>query len=120
MPRIYDTVGVNLNKGTKRANSVAPGCTIEYEADIPDEERDRRVRRPAKRSASRVDTEIRDLNGDIVKITSMADKDLNNWSAPPKQQIGEVPDGFTIAPAYNKGAYQIVPRDDTDAYTHRK
>ncbi|MAK40807.1 MAG: hypothetical protein CL993_03660, partial [Euryarchaeota archaeon] len=53
MPRIYDTVGVNLNKGTKRVNSVAPGCTIEYEADIPDEERDRRVRRPAKRSASR-------------------------------------------------------------------
>ena len=50
----------------------------------------------------------------------MADKDLNNWNAPPKQQTGEVPDGFTIAPAYNKGAYQIVPRDDTDAYTHRK
>ena len=50
----------------------------------------------------------------------MADKDLKNWNAPPKQQTGEVPDGFTIAPAYNKGAYQIVPRDDTDAYTHRK
>ena len=140
MPRIYDTVGVNLNKGTKRVNSVAPGFTIEYEADIPDEERDRRVRRPAKRSASRkaiekeilefkrqresigyrVDTEIKGINGATVKITSMADKDLNNWNAPPKQQTGEVPDGFTIAPAYNKGAYQIVPRDDTDAYTHRK
>ena len=140
MPRIYDTVGVNLNKGTKRVNSVAPGCTIEYEADIPDEERDRRVRRPAKRSAARkaiekeilefkrqresigyrVDTEIKGINGATVKITSMADKDLNNWNAPPKQQTGEVPDGFTIAPAYNKGAYQIVPRDDTDAYTDRK
>ena len=32
----------------------------------------------------------------------------------------EMPDGFTIAPAYNKGAYMLVPRTDTDAYTHRK
>ena len=32
----------------------------------------------------------------------------------------EMPDGFTIAPAYNKGGYQVVPRTDTDAYTHRK
>ena len=32
----------------------------------------------------------------------------------------EMPDGFTIAPAYNKGGYQVVPRGDTDAYTHRK
>ena len=32
----------------------------------------------------------------------------------------QMPDGFTIAPAYNKGAYMIVPRSDTDAYTHRK
>jgi len=31
-----------------------------------------------------------------------------------------MPDGFTIAPAYNKGGYQVVPRTDTDAYTHRK
>lgn len=140
MPRIYDNVGINLNKGTKRVNSIALGCTIEYEADIPDEDRDRRVRRPAKRSASKkeiekeilefkrqresigykVDTEIKGIDGTTIKITSMADKDLNNWNTPPKQQTGEVPDGFTIAPAYNKGAYQIVPRDDTDAYTHRK
>ena len=32
----------------------------------------------------------------------------------------EMPNGFTIAPAYNKGGYQVVPRTDTDAYTHRK
>ena len=32
----------------------------------------------------------------------------------------QMPDGFTIAPAYNKGGYQVVPRTDTDAYTHRK
>ena len=31
-----------------------------------------------------------------------------------------IPDGFCIAPAYNKGAYQVVPRNDTDAYTNRK
>ena len=32
----------------------------------------------------------------------------------------KMPDGFTIAPAYNKGAYQVVPRTDTDAYRNRK
>ena len=32
----------------------------------------------------------------------------------------KIPDGFCIAPAYNKGAYQVVPRNDTDAYTNRK
>jgi len=32
----------------------------------------------------------------------------------------QMPDGFTIAPAYNKGAYMVVPRSDTDAYTNRK
>ena len=32
----------------------------------------------------------------------------------------EMPDGFTIAPSYNNVGYQVVPRTDTDAYTHRK
>ena len=36
------------------------------------------------------------------------------------KQMPEIPNGFTIAPAYNKGGYQVVPRGDTDAYTHRK
>ena len=32
----------------------------------------------------------------------------------------KIPDGSTIAPAYNQGGYQVGPRTDTDAYTHRK
>ena len=55
-----------------------------------------------------------------VKITSMAEKDLSGWNTNIKNQTGDIPNGFTIAPAYNKGAYQVVPSTDTDAYTHRK
>ena len=44
---IYDQIGINYNKGTRRVNSVAPGCTIEYEADEPEREvRPVYVRRP--------------------------------------------------------------------------
>ena len=50
----------------------------------------------------------------------MAEKDLRGWNTGKEKTTGDVPNGFTIAPAYNKGAYQVVPSTDTDAYTHRK
>ena len=126
---IYDQIGINYNKGTKRVNSVAPGCTIEYEADEPEREvRPVYVRRPnpwAKYATDRKlnSGKLRDAEakpGYTIHITSMEDKDLDNWNTGKKEQLGEVPDGFTIAPAYNKGAYQVVPNTDTDAYTNRK
>ena len=40
-------------------------------------------------------------------------KPVDNWRLRESKK-------FTIAPAYNKGGYQVVPRTDTDAYTHRK
>ena len=126
---IYNQIGINYNKGTKRVNSVAPGCTIEYETDEPEREvRPVYVRRPnpwAKYATDRKlnSGKLRDAEakpGYKIHITSMEDKDLDNWNTGKKDQLGEVPDGFTIAPAYNKGAYQVVPKTDTDAYTNRK
>ena len=137
MPKIYDTVGINYNKGTKRVNSVAPGCTIEYEADLY-EERDERVRKASRNRSQKTDPALlafqrsreeigirkpREIEASpvfTVKITSMAEKDLSGWNTNIKNQTGDIPNGFTIAPAYNKGAYQVVPSTDTDAYTHRK
>jgi hypothetical protein len=137
MPKIYDDVGINYNKGTKRVNSVAPGCTIEYEADIY-EERNKRVRKASsyrsqetnaallafKRSREQLGIQRpRDIEaspGFTVKITSMAEKDLSGWNTGKEKPTGDIPNGFTIAPAYNKGAYQVVPSTDIDAYTHRK
>ncbi len=140
MPRVYDVVGINLNKGTKRVNSVAPGCTIEYEADEKRYKEERKRVRRTKRNSThdrKAHAELlefykqRESNGvyrrDIeakpgytVNITSMADKELNNWNTSKRDELGEVPNGFTIAPAYNKGAYQVVPKSDTDAYKNRK
>ena len=124
---IYDQVGINYNKGTKRVNSVAPGCTIEYETDEPEREvRPVYVRRPnpwAKYATDgKLDTgKVRDATAKPgYKIITKSMEDLDNWNTGKKDQLGEVPDGFTIAPAYNKGAYQVVPKTDTDAYTNRK
>ena len=137
MPKIYDTVGINYNKGTKRVNSVAPGCTIEYEADLY-EERDERVRKTSRNRSQKTDPAllafirsreqlgiqspgaIEASPGFTIKITSMDEKDLRGWNTGKEKTTGDVPNGFTIAPAYNKGAYQVVPSTDTDAYTHRK
>lgn len=137
MPKIYDNVGINYNKGTKRVNSVAPGCTIEYEADLY-EERDERVRKTSRKRSQETNAALLAFNqareeigiqkpgnieaspGFTVKITSMVEKDLRGWNTGKEKTTGDVPSGFTIAPAYNKGAYQVVPSTDTDAYTHRK
>ena len=144
MPKIYDAVGINYNKGTKKVNSVAPGCTIEYEADSEPVQRKPRKRKKGIRSLfdgipekfkptdaeilawerSQLQTYKRDdqktADGVTITITSMADKDLNGWPTGKPTQSGDVPEGFCIAPAYNKGAYQVIPKSDTDAYKNRK
>ena len=97
MPKIYDTVGINYNKGTKRVNSVAPGCTIEYEADLY-EERDERVRKTSRKRSQETNAALLAFNqareeigiqkpgnieaspGFTIKITSMAEKDLRGWN----------------------------------------
>ena len=61
MPKIDDNVGINYNKGTKRVNSVAPGCTIEYEADL-DEERDERVRKAARKRSQETNAALLAVN----------------------------------------------------------
>ena len=144
MPKIYDALGINYNKGTKKVNSVAPGCTIEYEADSEPVQSKPRKRKKRIRSLFEgipekfkpTDAELlawertqskvyrRDdqetAPGVTVKITSMADKDLSGWPSGKEHQTGDVPEGFCIAPAYNKGAYQVIPKGDTDAYKNRK
>ena len=51
-----------------------------------------------------------------VAIKSMNTTHMGN-GAPKRKAIEH---NFTVAPAYNKGAYQVVPKTDTDAYTNRK
>ncbi len=144
MPKIYDALGINYNKGTKKVNSVAPGCTIEYEADAEPNQNRPRKRKKRIRSLfegipekfkptdaellawkrSQSETFKRDDTvtppGVTVKITSMADKDLKGWPSGKKRQTGDVPEGFCIAPAYNKGAYQVIPKGDIDAYRNKE
>ena len=55
-----------------------------------------------------------------ILITPMEDKDLAGWNTPANKKVGEIPEGLCIAPTYNKRAYQVVPKDDTDAYRNRK
>ena len=134
---LYNSIGINYNKGTKRVNSVAPGCTMEYEADIPKEQtrkvHERRVNPYEKYKPTdsellqlkRVnELQIRDAKpkpGYTIQITSMEDRDLNHWDTGSSQNsTGDIPKGFCIAPAYNKGAYQVIPSTDTDAYKNRK
>jgi len=67
---------------------------------------------PYKRKSS-----LEDIPDDFVarlRAGSFKGGELNS-----KPEV-KMPDGFTIAPAYNKGGYQVVPRNDTDAYTNRK
>lgn len=47
-------------------------------------------------------------------------EDLEGWKTAKKEKDAIIPEDFCIAPAYNKGAYQVVPRTDTDAYSKRK
>tara|TARA_B100000686_G_scaffold148555_1_gene155904 strand:- start:421 stop:816 length:396 start_codon:yes stop_codon:yes gene_type:complete len=128
---IYDSIGINYNKGTKRVNSISPGCTIEYEADIPKERVRKVYERPVNPYEKYKPTEsellqlkrvnepqTRDAEpkpGYTIKITPMEDKELDHWPTGSIQtSVGDIPKGFCIAPAYNKGAYQVIPSQDTE------
>ena len=54
---------------------------------------------------------------DIIGLPLYVEK---GWPSGKKRQTGDVPEGFCIAPAYNKGAYQVIPKGDIDAYRNRK
>ena len=62
-------------------------------------------------------SELEDIPDDFVARMMRSGAKGGELNSKPEAKI---PDGFTIAPAYNKGGYQVVPRTDTDAYTHRK
>ena len=56
-----------------------------------------------------------------IKNVKNTNKDFKTGATKPVRNIKlEISRKFTIAPAYNKGAYQVVPQNDTDAYTKRK
>lgn len=98
---------------------ICQGVTVEYEDDIPvnpirgvnKTSIDPQTPIPYRRKSS-----LDDIPDNFVE------RIMNNSGGGKAKEMKEVriPDGFCIAPAYNKGAYQVVPQNDTDAYTKRK
>lgn len=62
-------------------------------------------------------SELEDIPDDFVARMMNSGSKGGELNIKPEVRM---PNGFTIAPAYNKGAYMVVPRTDTDAYTNRK
>tara|TARA_Y100000004_G_scaffold171647_1_gene207814 strand:+ start:1212 stop:1451 length:240 start_codon:yes stop_codon:yes gene_type:complete len=62
-------------------------------------------------------SELEDIPDDFVARMMNSGQKGGELNIKPEVRM---PNGFTIAPAYNKGAYMVVPRTDTDAYTNRK
>lgn len=129
--KIYEVVGINYNKGTRKKYTVAPGCTMEYE----DEEIDpiRGKKHDIQKSTPSADTELLEHRSDTtrpgvtVKITPMEEKDLNGWqtvSKKPTRYKGELAEREELAQEetkrkqkmigqfYNKGGYGYMPDPD--------
>ena len=129
--KIYEVVGVNYNKGTRKKYTVAPGCTMEYEDDAIDpikgKKHDKQKNKPS------ADTELLEHNPDTtrpgvtVKITPMEEKDLSGWqtvSKKPTRYEGELAEREELAQEetkhkqnmvgqfYNKGGYGYMPDPD--------
>ena len=127
---VYKSVGINYNKGTKRVNSVAPGCTIEYGVDEPERE----VRKVYERRANpwaKYATDAKLDRGSLrdaearpgYKIVSKSMEDLDSWETtkPVTSYEGDMAErekvaqeeikakGNRIVPAYNKGGYVYLP-----------
>ena len=107
--KIYEVVGVNYNKGTRKKYTVAPGCTMEYEDDAVDpikgKKHDKQKNKPS------ADTELLEHNPDTtrpgvtVKITPMEKKDLSGWqtvSKKPTRYKGELAEREELAQEVTK------------------
>ena len=49
-----------------------------------------------------------------IKLIIKSMEDLDNWNTTTKvvHHNNKLPDNFCIAPAYNKGAYMVIPKED--------
>ena len=99
---------------------ICPGVTVEYEDDIPVNP----IRGVNKTSITPPEPEPYRRKSSLDEVPDNFVERIMKCSGGSSRvkELKEVkiPDGFCIAPAYNKGAYQVVPRNDTDAYTNRK
>ena len=111
MARVYDEVGVHLNKGRKKKFSVAPGIT--FERDEPEGDvivGTKRVTRKVKvEEFVRRESALDNVPDNFVE-RMMASSATGGQVSTKKDVI--VPEGFAVSIAYNKGGYQVVPKDD--------
>ena len=113
MHPMFNNIGNNVKKRVRKVHAKPINRWEKYK---PTEEELRAILKREREYATR-STEPENPN---VRIIPMEDKDLSGWNTGKQTNVAEIPEGFCIAPAYNKGAYQVVPRTDTDAYRNRK
>tara|TARA_B100000959_G_C14882567_1_gene583193 strand:+ start:113 stop:421 length:309 start_codon:yes stop_codon:yes gene_type:complete len=98
---------------------ICQGVTVEYEDDIPVNPI-RGVNKTSIDPQTPIPYRRKSSLDDIPDNYSERIMKLKGGGKVKEMREVRIPDGFCIAPAYNKGAYQVVPQNDTDAYTKRK
>jgi len=118
MSRIYNEVGINYNKGKRKRYSVAPGCTFEPDdADYGEDIIRGTTKKKVTISVPKVDNRPyrRDDGHDkFINDSNFAERILSRSEYIRKKKSDEVntPDDFVVTVAYNKGGYQVIPKED--------
>ena len=111
MARVYDEVGVHLNKGRKKKFLVAPGIT--FERDEPEGDvivGTKRVTRKVKvEEFVRRESALDNVPDNFVE--RMMGSNSRGGEIKKNKQV-KIPEGFAVSIAYNKGGYQVVPKED--------
>lgn len=114
MSKIYDDVGINYNKGKRKRYSVAPGCYFEPAEPEGD------VITGVKKSVKKVsytkyrDEPYRRNDGYDTYKDNFAERMMGSGETIRKksQDDVKVPENFVVSVAYNKGGYQVIPKED--------
>tara|TARA_B100000945_G_scaffold247152_1_gene203591 strand:- start:316 stop:621 length:306 start_codon:yes stop_codon:yes gene_type:complete len=97
---------------TYMMKTILQGCTVEYEDDIPVDP----VKGTNKESLARPEpgmhmrrTRLDDIPDNFVE--RMMGSNSRGGEIKKNKQV-KIPEGFAVSIAYNKGGYQVVPKED--------